>query len=651
VFLALRLLVAAQDEPFGSGFVPTFTFTETYRESVRFSAAEDDFVDQTFATLSGKARVSMLGIDPSTITNADRLFLNVGNLDLELVLGEGTRSVADGMNVVRWRLEGTDPDTLDPVPNGCTVTLRYNATELSVQFTSSNVPDDFNIIAPDEAGTPEQLKGETLTYNFSIGPYGMGEQICYVSGTSALYDIVVNGEEFTDLPNVNLSGELDVEKPVVKITQPSVDAVVETGTINVSGTATDNYAVVSVEISLNGNAFVPATTLDDNGNWLLTGVIPSPGNNSLLARAEDESGNVDVSAIRTFEFTPRSTLTVTAEGNAPGSVSGSFITTLDYRPAQPPTAVQADLLIGKQFTLIAAPGADALFDHWTSNAPLAPTQIAAPRLDFTMTEDLTLTAHFAINPFLLVEGKYIGLLTSTDSGSAGFLSGKVNPQGTFSLKAKIGLLTLPLKGRFSLDGHFSGGTVVDGVFYAIELTLNVTGVGTRTITGMIIGGNTSAAITADFSPFQKRTRPTPTELVGSFNYLLPASPSVTDVNYPIGLGFGRVTVSSSGTTKFAGMLADGTRVSGGALLTGENRWPFFSGLYQGGGSISGWITLDRSQLNHDLSGTVDWKKPPGIVPKRAMLAGGDGEYRPVRIWMGAGEAFSPPKAKGGREKN
>jgi hypothetical protein len=61
------------------------------------------------------------------------------------------------------------------------------------------------------------------------------------------------------------------------------------------------------------------------------------------------------------------------------------------------------------------------------------------------------------------------------------------------------------------------------------------------------------------------------------------------------------------------MLADGTRVSGGALLTGENRWPFFSGLYQGRGSISGWITLDRSQLNHDLSGTVDWKRPGGIA--------------------------------------
>jgi hypothetical protein len=548
----------------------------------------------------------MQGLSPSTITNESRLIVNIGNLSLDLILGQGTRSVVDGMNVVRWQLDGTDPDTGDNVPNACTVTLRYDATELIVLLTSTNVPDDFNIIAPDEAGIPETLEAVPLPFDFSVGPYGLSGMY-YVGGTSALYDTIVNGQEFTDLANVDLSGELDSVKPNVKITQPQADAIVETSTVEVSGTVTDNYVAELVEVSLNGGPFVTAT-LEDDGTWQLE-VTPLPGINTLFARAEDESGNVDTSAARKFQYTPRSLLTVTAEGNAPGSISGSFITKLDFRPPQPATSAYADLLVGKQFTLIAAPGENALFDHWTSNAPLTPAQAASSHLDFTMIEDLTLTAHFVINPFTPVQGKYSGLLTSVNSGSAGFLIGKVTREGAFSFKAKLGALTLPIKGRFSLDGRFTRRIKVGGIPYSINLTLNVTDIGARTITGTIVGGSTSVTLTADLSPFQKKSHPVPAELLGTFNFLLPPSPNVTNPNYPVGVGFGRVTVSTAGTAKFTGRLADGTPVSGGAPLSSESRLPFFSSLYRGEGSIAGWVTLDPSQIDHDLSGTLNWKKP------------------------------------------
>jgi Divergent InlB B-repeat domain/Bacterial Ig domain len=611
-FFTSQAFVAAQIDliPFGSAFPPTFTFSETYKETVKFSTAEDDFVDQTLATLTCKARASMQGLDLSVFTNEASLLLDVGNLSLNLVLGEGTRSIVDGMNVVRWQLDGTDPDTGDIVPNACTVTLRYDATELIVQVTSSNVPDDFSIMAPDEAGTEENVEAVPLPFDFSVGRYGLSDRICYVSGTSALYDTVVNGEPFTDLANVNLTGELDSENPNVKIVQPQAGASVDTATIEVSGIVTDNYVVAFVEVSLNGGPFVLAT-LENDGSWHLAGVTPLPGLNSLIARAEDESGNEDTSAVRTFEYTPRSKLTVAAEGNAPGRVSAGFITTLDFRPAQPPQTAQADLLIGKDYTLIATPGADALFDHWTSNASLTPAQATSPRLVFTMTENLTLTAHFVINPFIPVQGTYAGLLSSADSVSTGFLSGKLTHQGAFSLKAKVGELTLPIKGRFSLDGHFTGRIVVADTSYAIELTLNVTGIGTRTITGTIVGGKTSVTIMADLSPFEKKDHPVPAELVGTFNFIVPPNSSVTDPNYPVGIGFGRVTVSTGGTARFTGKVADGTAVSGSAPLSSESRWPLFSSLYRGGGSISGWVTFDRSQVDHDLGGTLDWKKPRG----------------------------------------
>jgi hypothetical protein len=610
VLFASPVFVAAQDDwiPFGSDFPPTFTFTETYRETVRYSNAEDDFIDDTLATLSCRAHASMQGLDPGVLTDDETIFLSIGNLSLELLLGDGTPSFADGMNVVRWRFEGTDPDTGDTIQDACTVTLRYNATELIVQLTSSNVPDDFNIGAPDEAGEPGNLVKVPFSYFFIVGPYSMGEQMCYVSGTSALYDTVVNGEEFTDLADVDINGELDLEKPVVRITQPRADDVVDTETIEVSGTVTDNYVAASVDVSLNGGPFV-AATLGSNDTWRLTGVAPVPGINSLMARAEDEAGNVDISALRTFVYTPRSRLTLTAMGNAPGKVTGDFISTIDYRPAQPATEAHADLVIGKEFTLVATPGVDALFDHWTSNALLSTVQAASPRLDFTMTENLILTAHFVINPFIPVQGTYAGLLSSTEFGGAGFLSGKVTQQGSFSFKAKIGGLTLPMKGRFSVDGHFSGHFAVGGVSFRVDLTLNVTGAGARTITGAIVRGSQTALVTAELSPFHKKIHPVPGDMVGPFNYLLPASPSVTDPNYPIGIGFGRITISTTGAARFTGKLADGMVVSGGAPLSGERRLPFFNSLYRGRGSISGWITFDSSQVEHDITGILDWNKP------------------------------------------
>src|SRR5688572_31594679 len=40
-------------------------------------------------------------------------------------------------------------------------------------------------------------------------------------------------------------------------------------------------------------------------------------------------------------------------------------------------------------------------------------------------------------------------------------------------------ISLPIKGRFSRDGHFTNRILVGGLLYTIDLTLNVTAVGAR----------------------------------------------------------------------------------------------------------------------------------------------------------------------------
>lgn len=624
VFVVSRAIVGAQDDPipFGAAFAPAFTFSETYREGIVYSTAEESFLDHTISTLSARMRVSMHGLDTSAITNDDRLRLVVGSLSLDLPLGDGSRSIVDGANVVRWRLEGTDPDTGEPISNACTVTLRYDALELTVEITSANAPDDFSIGAPLQAGLEGPVQDESADLEFSVGPYFLEQRPYYLSGTAGLYDTTVRGELFEDLATVNLTGEFDTENPVVRITQPQANSAVEIAPFDVVGTVADNKASASVEVSLNDGPFVEAT-LNSNGTWRLAAVAFMRGINFLVARAHDESDNVDISPVHVFEYTPRSRLIITSEGNAPGSVSGGFIETLDYLPAQPVKPTEAQLLVGHQYTLTAAPGAGSLFDHWSSNIPLTAAQTRSPRLEFTMAENLTLTAHFVINPFASVQGKYIGLLTSANSGINGSLSGNLTAKGGFSLKAKFGSMTVPIKGRFSNDGHYHRLVVIDGLSYFLDLTLNVTGLGARTISGTIAAGNTSLEVKAELSPFRKSGMPLSTELLGSFNFLLPPSPDTTDPNYPTALGFGRLTTMAAGNGKFTGRLADGTPFSGGTLVSAERRCPLFVSLYGSSGWISGWATLDPNQIDHDLSGVLNWKKPSTIqsIAHRAGFAG------------------------------
>src|SRR5215217_5713451 len=87
LLLAFSALVQAQDEPspFGNAFAPTFTFSETYRQGIKYSAAEEDFLDQTTTSLTCKARVSMQKLDPGAITDSDSLLMVAGNLSLDLL--------------------------------------------------------------------------------------------------------------------------------------------------------------------------------------------------------------------------------------------------------------------------------------------------------------------------------------------------------------------------------------------------------------------------------------------------------------------------------------------------------------------------------------------------------------------------------------
>jgi Bacterial Ig domain len=87
----------------------------------------------------------------------------------------------------------------------------------------------------------------------------------------------------------------DRKRPGIALTAP-VSGVTVSGTITVSGTASDNVAVANVDVRIDNGAFSPATGTNSwSFSWLTTAV--PDGSHSITARATDTSGNTSSASI------------------------------------------------------------------------------------------------------------------------------------------------------------------------------------------------------------------------------------------------------------------------------------------------------------------------------------------------------------------
>jgi len=62
------------------------------------------------------------------------------------------------------------------------------------------------------------------------------------------------------------------------------------------------------------------------------------------------------------------------------------------------------------------------------------------------------------------------------------------------------------------------------------------------------------------------------------------------------------------------MLADGVKMSQGALLSKNGAWPLYSSLSRGKGLLWSWVSFD-STLTNDLHGRLSWRRPASPSPK------------------------------------
>jgi hypothetical protein len=80
-----------------------------------------------------------------------------------------------------------------------------------------------------------------------------------------------------------------------------------------------------------------------------------------------------------------------------------------------------------------------------------------------------------------------------------------------------------------------------------------------------------------------------------------------------------VMVSTLGRATFAGVLADGSKVTQSAALSRDGAWPFFVSLSKGQGAVLSWLSFSDRPTD-DIHGQLSWIRNPNPLAK--MYPGG-----------------------------
>jgi len=211
--------------------------------------------------------------------------------------------------------------------------------------------------------------------------------------------------------------------------------------------------------------------------------------------------------------------------------------------------------------------------------------------------------------FARAAGNYQGLFCEKDgvrAGSAGCFSAQTTAKATYSGKLQLAGRSWSFKGTFDASGWGSSVILRSGqspltVYLQLDLA------GGDQIQGGVSDGDWWADLRADRAVFHKTTNPTPR--AGKYTLVLPGGDTPAS---PAGDGCGTVTVDAAGSVKWAGTLADGTKVTQTGLLTKDGYWALYAPLYRGQGAVLGWLRF-ASREETDLGGPVVWLKPPGGV--------------------------------------
>jgi hypothetical protein len=202
-------------------------------------------------------------------------------------------------------------------------------------------------------------------------------------------------------------------------------------------------------------------------------------------------------------------------------------------------------------------------------------------------------------------GTYNGLFFETNGvwqQSAGTLTLTV-ARGRYTGRIQIGDTRYSLSGFFDSDGTINR-QVIRRFQNPLTLQLQPDTTDPDLIVGSVGDGTWTAPIYADRAVFDGRF----TTSTDSGRYTMVFLGDFTSTNTPGGESFGTVNVTKSGRIRFAGSLADGTKVTQATTIAKGGQWPFYLPLYQGQGALYAWLLFNGS-TNSDISDAATWIRP------------------------------------------
>jgi hypothetical protein len=214
------------------------------------------------------------------------------------------------------------------------------------------------------------------------------------------------------------------------------------------------------------------------------------------------------------------------------------------------------------------------------------------------------------DPFAALKGTYNGLIYQEGGvthESSGSFTVTVTDKGAFSAKLQVGGAPVTASGQLDSQGEAVKPLTRPG---RSPLILTLSFKGADSVSGSLAGDNGSARLEGDRAVFDGKTRNAPQ--VGQYTVVFPGNTAIA--TRPAGDGFGTVTVDKAGRVKFAGTLADGTKVTQSATLSKDGHWPLYAPLYAGKGCLLAWIEF-ATRAASDLAGDFTWIKPAASTAK------------------------------------
>ena len=224
---------------------------------------------------------------------------------------------------------------------------------------------------------------------------------------------------------------------------------------------------------------------------------------------------------------------------------------------------------------------------------------------------------------------YSGLFAAGDEithETSGSFTAQINGRGEYTGNLWWRGQRLAMSGKFALNGRATNLVAPSGLpAVRVELALHQNGV----LTGHVGLGTQTATLNAHHAGFNAVTQPCP--FAG--RYTLAFAGHTNAAVYPGGHGTATILVDAAGTLSLTGTLGDGTPVSHTARLSRDGDWALHLPLYQGRGSLLGWMRFS-SEGRSSVAGMVSWSRPPqgartgGTYPAgfRFVTAGAGSRY-------------------------